>query len=98
MQGQIIVQGISLEAFWLMHEEKTTQIVERVIKNYNEESDKDKLLSTKDVCDLLKITPQTLTNYCEQQKLNPLKLNGKNYFKNSDIQAALEKIKRYDRN
>lgn len=54
----------------------------------------DKLLTIKDVADILNVTKRTIYNYIQDNKLKPIKVGGKLLFKENDIKELIEKSKK----
>ncbi len=88
----IILQGITLEEFWQQHEDRTRAIVEKVISEFNSKQE-EKLLSSKEVCSILRISIPTLRSYCKAGKINKLMVGSKVYFKKSEIDNAIVQLK-----
>jgi len=97
MQGQVIINGISLEDFKQMLGEHTRQIVREEIRAYNESCDADKMLSAKEVCQLLKITLPTLNSYCKNGHLQKRHIGKRVIFKKSEVLNSLQSLKKYQR-
>lgn len=80
----------------------TTEAFQKIINMLSEMSEKidqsnnkhplsDKWLDISDVCQLLKISKRTLQKYRTDRVLNFSQINGRIYFKASDIQSLLER-------
>jgi excisionase family DNA binding protein len=91
----IILQGITADEFWKQLEVKTRLIVNQAISDFNTSSEDQKLLSAKEVCSLLRITPPTLNSYCKAGKIKKMKLGSKVFFRKSDVDEAVSMIKPY---
>lgn len=66
------------------------ELTENVTQKYNPIFKEEKWLDNQEVCLMLNITKRTLQTYKDKGLLPYSKLNRKNYFKLSDVQALLE--------
>jgi len=66
------------------------EMTENAIRRYTPIFKEEKWLDNQEVCLMMKITKRTLQTYKDKGLLPYSKLNRKNYYKLSDVQALLE--------
>ena len=74
--------------------EMTKDATEKYVSIFN----KEKWLDNQEVCLMMNITKRTLQTYKDKGLLPYSKLNRKNYYKRSDVQALLEAGQPYNTN
>ena len=66
------------------------EMTENVVQKYTPIFKEEKWLDNQEVCLMMNITKRTLQTYKDKGLLPYSKLNRKNYYKRSDVQALLE--------
>ena len=66
------------------------EMTENVVQKYTPIFKEEKWLDNQEVCLMMDITKRTLQTYKDKGLLPYSKLNRKNYYKRSDVQALLE--------
>jgi excisionase family DNA binding protein len=89
----IILQGLTLQQFWTEMKAINRAIIREEIAAFNSKQEAEKLLSIKEVCDMLRISRPTLSSYCKSGKLDKLIVGGRIYFKKSEVETAIIQIK-----
>lgn len=74
------------------------EMTENVVRKYTPIFKEEKWLDNQEVCLMMDITKRTLQTYKDKGLLPYSKLNRKNYYKRSDIQALLEAGLPYNNN
>ena len=74
------------------------EMTEKVTRKYTLIFKEKKWLDTQEVCLMMNITKRTLQTYKDKNLLPYSKLNRKNYYKLSDVQALLEAGQPYNTN
>ena len=74
------------------------QIIRSEMNIKKEDESHDRLLSISDVCQRLDITPPTLLSWRKQGVINDYRIGSRVYFKESEIQAALGTVKKFQVN
>lgn len=91
---KVIFSTVPIEAL-------VSEIAARVIESLKADQDsrdQDRLLGTKEVCDLFKVTPVTVSAYIKKGLLKPHVMGGRNHFKYSEVMESLKTYKRYKPN
>ncbi len=74
------------------------QLTENATRKYTPIFKEEKWLDNQEVCLMMNITKRTLQTYKDKGLLPYSKLNRKNYYKHSDVQALLEVGQPYNTN
>ena len=74
------------------------EMTENVVQKYTPIFKEEKWLDNQEVCLMMDITKRTLQTYKDKGLLPYSKLNRKNYYKRSDVQALLEAGQPYNTN
>ena len=74
------------------------EMTENVVQKYTPIFKEEKWLDNQEVCLMMDITKRTLQTYKDKGLLPYSKLNRKNYYKRSDVQALLEAGQPYNNN
>ena len=74
------------------------ELTENATQKYNSIFKEEKWLDNQEVCLMMNITKRTLQTYKNKGLLPYSKLNRKNYYKHSDVQALLEAGQPYNTN
>ena len=74
------------------------EMTENAIRRYTPIFKEEKWLDNQEVCLMMNITKRTLQTYKDKGLLPYSKLNRKNYYKLSDVQALLEARQSYNTN
>ena len=74
------------------------EMTENAIRRYTPIFKEEKWLDNQEVCLMMDITKRTLQTYKDKGLLPYSKLNRKNYYKRSDVQALLEAGQPYNNN
>lgn len=74
------------------------EMTEKAMRKYAPIFKKEKWLDNQEVCLMMKISKRTLQTYKEKNLLPYSKLNRKNYYKLSDVQALLKAGQPYNTN
>lgn len=73
-----------------------TEKVIIAIRKQQQEDQQEKLLTTAEVCELLHITPVTVSTWIKKEKLKKYSNEGgKNLFKYSEVMKALKSLQKY---
>jgi hypothetical protein len=72
------------------------EMTENAVRKYTPIFKKEKWLDNQEVCLIMSITKRTLQTYKTKGLLPYSKLNRKNYYKLSDVQALLEAVQPYN--
>lgn len=74
------------------------EMTENAVRKYTSIFKEEKWLDNQEVCLMMDITKRTLQTYKDKGLLPYSKLNRKNYYKRSDVQALLEAGQPYNTN
>lgn len=88
----MILQGLTVDEFWAQLEARTEAVVQRTIAKYNEQAEKDRLVTMKEVMAMLGVTAPTVNAWVKAGKLRKLKIGAAVRFRESDVKAAVSMI------
>lgn len=93
-QNQVLITTGSLEEIREMLIEEQNKLLTRILQELRDQSKKPKTkpyLTAKETCQHFGISRQTLYNWVKCGTLPKVKLNGRIYFKLTDIEKAMER-------
>jgi neutral trehalase len=96
---QVIIAGLTLNDFKLIIDTQIQDAVYQALKKFKEEDVKDKLLSPEETCKLFTpaISIPTLNSYCKKGLIKKYYLQGRTWYKYSEILETLQTTQRYGR-
>jgi len=88
--SNIILQNISVDGLGSLIKSIVKKEVAELRHLSPQENEPDKLLSRKEVCEILNISTVTLWNWVKDNKIKQLSVGGRRYFKHADVMQALK--------
>jgi excisionase family DNA binding protein len=95
MESLITIQGIPMNDFIDALASKLNSRLEETIKKILSEEQTEKLLSSSEVCSLLKISKPTLNAWSRDGRLTQYRIGKRVYYKYGEVLSSMQHLKKY---